>query len=72
MRVMKMSFPENAQKFSGEQLRKGEIVTVIGASHKRGHLLVESNGLNLHVPYQYMELAKGQPTGATQPHMFNI
>jgi hypothetical protein len=36
---MKMNFPESN---SGEQLLKGELVTVIGtASQRRGHLLVE-------------------------------
>lgn len=34
---MKMNFPENC---SGEQLLKGEVVTVLGIA-SRGHLLVE-------------------------------
>ena len=37
-------------------LLKGETVLVIGASSKRGHLLVEHKNKTLHVPYQYMEL----------------
>lgn len=42
---MKMNFPEEIQNNRlGEQLRKGEAVTVVGASQRRGHLLVESNG----------------------------
>jgi hypothetical protein len=39
-----MNFPENMQMNNGEQLKKGEVVTVKGASQRRGHLLVESNG----------------------------
>lgn len=42
---MKMNFPEETQNNRmNEQLRKGEAVTVVGASQRRGHLLVESNG----------------------------
>lgn len=42
---MKMNFPEEIQNNRiNEQLRKGEAVTVVGASQRRGHLLVESNG----------------------------
>lgn len=37
-------------------LLKGETVLVIGASPRRGHLLVEHNNTTLHVPYQFMEL----------------
>lgn len=44
LRIMKMNFPENMQASNGEQLKKGEAVTVKGASQRRGHLLVESNG----------------------------
>ncbi|EAT35379.1 AAEL012449-PA [Aedes aegypti] len=58
-RIMKMNFPEDSVAASvGEQLRKGEAVTVTGASHRRGHLIVEHNGISLHVPFQYMELVK--------------
>ena len=32
---------------------------VVGASTKRGHLLVEYKGMQVHVPYQYMEFASG-------------
>lgn len=42
---MKMNFPEEIQNNRiNEQLRKGEAVTVVGASQRRGHLLVESSG----------------------------
>lgn len=45
IRIMKMNFPEEIQNNRiNEQLRKGEAVTVVGASQRRGHLLVESNG----------------------------
>uniref|UniRef100_A0A182QIZ3 Myosin motor domain-containing protein n=1 Tax=Anopheles farauti TaxID=69004 RepID=A0A182QIZ3_9DIPT len=58
-RLMKMNFPEDPAAVGlGEQLRKGEAVTVTGASHRRGHLIVEHNGISLHVPFQYMELVK--------------
>ncbi|XP_015111318.1 unconventional myosin-IXb [Diachasma alloeum] len=53
-RVMKMPFPEEGD---GEVvLLKGETVLVVGASPRRGHLLVEHNNTTLHVPYQFMEL----------------
>lgn len=56
---MKMNFPEySALNPSTEQLRKGEAVTVVGASDRRGHLIVEQNGVSFHVPFQYMELIK--------------
>ncbi|XP_046742068.1 unconventional myosin-IXAa isoform X2 [Diprion similis] len=54
-RVMKTPFP--AEGGDGEvALLKGETVLVVGASPRRGHLLVEHNGATLHVPYQFMEL----------------
>lgn len=44
---MKMNFPEDIQaNGTGEQLRKGEAVKVIGASQRRGHLLVENSGID--------------------------
>ncbi|XP_011630106.1 unconventional myosin-IXb [Pogonomyrmex barbatus] len=53
-RIMKMPFPEEGE---GEVvLLKGETVLVIGASPRRGHLVVEHNNTTLHVPYQFMEL----------------
>ena len=42
-------------------LRAGEAVMVVGASHRRGHLLVEHKNHNFHVPYQYLELKSNQP-----------
>ncbi|XP_065202156.1 unconventional myosin-Va isoform X2 [Planococcus citri] len=54
-RVMKTSFPEE----SGAEvtLMKGDSVTVVGTSNKRGHLLVEHANHNLiHVPFQFLEL----------------
>ncbi|KAH8259022.1 hypothetical protein KR038_007812, partial [Drosophila bunnanda] len=54
-RVMKMNFPEEGQA-EAQQLKKGEAVTVVGASTGRGHLLVEHRGQSYHVPFQYMEL----------------
>lgn len=62
-RIMKMNFPEECASNPGtEQLRKGEAVIVVGASNRRGHLIVECNGLSLHVPFQFMELVKNAPT----------
>ncbi|XP_069688106.1 myosin-I heavy chain isoform X2 [Periplaneta americana] len=53
-RVMKMPFPEDA---SGDVvLLKGETVLVVGASQRRGHLVVEHNNVSLHVPFQFLEL----------------
>ncbi|TGZ49775.1 Myosin-VIIa [Temnothorax longispinosus] len=53
-RIMKMPFPEEGE---GEVvLLKGETVLVVGASPRRGHLVVEHNSTTLHVPYQFMEL----------------
>ncbi|KAH8335221.1 hypothetical protein KR067_004107, partial [Drosophila pandora] len=54
-RVMKMNFPEEGQTDT-QHLKKGETVTVVGASTGRGHLLVEHKGQSYHVPFQYMEL----------------
>jgi len=59
---MKMNFPEDpATNPPIEQLRKGETVTVVGASHRRGHLIVEHNSVSFHVPFQFMELVKNNP-----------
>ncbi|CRK99962.1 CLUMA_CG013257, isoform B [Clunio marinus] len=59
IRIMKMNFPEEIQNNRlNEQLRKGEAVTVVGASQRRGHLLVECNGVMHHVPFQFLELVK--------------
>ncbi|KAH8266593.1 hypothetical protein KR018_002731, partial [Drosophila ironensis] len=55
-RIMKMNFPEEGQTEVQQHLKKGETVTVVGASTGRGHLLVEHKGQNYHVPFQYMEL----------------
>uniref|UniRef100_A0A1A9WFZ4 Myosin motor domain-containing protein n=1 Tax=Glossina brevipalpis TaxID=37001 RepID=A0A1A9WFZ4_9MUSC len=60
-RIMKMTFPEDTlSNLPPEQLKKGETVTVVGASSCRGHLIVENKGQNYHVPYQFMELIRGQ------------
>lgn len=42
---------------SGEvSLLKGDTVTVVGASPRRGHLVVEHSSHSLHVPFQFLEL----------------
>lgn len=71
-RIMKMNFPEdalanpasalqpaaaNVELQQQQQLKKGETVTVVGASSVRGHLIVEHKGQSYHVPFQYMELS---------------
>ncbi|XP_039226411.1 unconventional myosin-IXa isoform X1 [Drosophila yakuba] len=56
-RVMKMNFPEEGQS-EAAQLKKGEAVTVVGASTVRGHLMVEHKGQSFHVPFQFMTLSK--------------
>ncbi|XP_075226131.1 unconventional myosin-IXb-like dachs [Lycorma delicatula] len=56
-RVMKMPFPEDG---SGEvTLLKGDTVVVVGASPRRGYLIVEHSNHNLHVPFQFLELKPG-------------
>ena len=37
-------------------LREGENVVVLGASTRRGHLVVERNNHTIHVPHHYLEL----------------
>lgn len=54
-RVMKMSFPEDSNS-DGPLLLKGDTVLVVGASHRRGHLIVEHKHCTLHVPFQFLEL----------------
>ncbi|KAG8276288.1 Myosin [Homalodisca vitripennis] len=53
-RIMKMPFPEDG---TGEvSLLKGDTVVVVGASPRRGHLVVEHCNHSLHVPFQFLEL----------------
>lgn len=62
---MKMNFPEDAAiggQPGGEQLRKGEAVSVVGASERRGHLIVDHGGRKWTVPFQFMELVKSSTT----------
>ena len=47
-----------SEETSGESLlMKGENVVVIGASTKRGHLVVEKNNTAIHVPFQFLQLS---------------
>lgn len=41
---------------SSIKLAKGENVLVVGASLKRGHLIIEHGNSTFHVPHQYLEL----------------
>lgn len=60
---MKMNFPEDsATNPPADQLQKGDTVTVVGASQRRGHLIVEQHGTSFQVPFQFMELVKGTIT----------
>lgn len=63
LRIFDFRFPNTgrvivlSEEGEGEVvLLKGETVLVVGASPRRGHLLVEHNNTTLHVPYQFMEL----------------
>ncbi|XP_037959001.1 myosin-G heavy chain-like, partial [Teleopsis dalmanni] len=65
-RIMKMNFPEDSvTNPPTEQLKKGETVSVVGASTCRGHLLVDYKGQSFHVPFQYMELLRGHNINST-------
>ncbi|XP_077297519.1 unconventional myosin-IXb-like dachs [Arctopsyche grandis] len=57
-RLMKLNFPDLPEGSCDYVLRKGDTVIVVGASPRRGHLIVEHNNTTLHVPFQYMELVK--------------
>ena len=48
-------------------LYKGESVLVVGASTRRGHLVVDHNNCNVHVPYQYLEFK--HPGHPLHPHV---
>ncbi|CAG7834204.1 unnamed protein product [Allacma fusca] len=61
-RVMKMSYQDEALP-SDFRLLKGETVMVIGASTRRGHLLVEHKNRTIHIPFQYLELKSPHPEG---------
>ncbi|XP_064406654.1 unconventional myosin-IXb-like [Halichondria panicea] len=54
-RVMKCCYPE------GGLLRPGDEVYVLGRSHKRGYLIVEHQGAQIHMPHQYTELRLTPP-----------
>ncbi|KAL7647373.1 UNVERIFIED_CONTAM: hypothetical protein RMT77_000969 [Armadillidium vulgare] len=62
-RVMKMSFPEDGS--SDVVLKKGQTVLVVGASTRRGNLLVEHQGHSIHVPFQYLELNPASQPGVS-------
>ncbi len=48
-RVMKCSYPEST-------LTPGDEIYVLGRSQKRGYLIVEVKGQQIHMPHQYTEL----------------
>lgn len=51
-RVMKCAYPESGAGL----LRPGDEVYVIGRSQKRGFLIVEHTGQQIHMPHHYTEL----------------
>ncbi|XP_050421871.1 unconventional myosin-IXAa isoform X2 [Adelges cooleyi] len=53
-RIMKKSFPEEGN--CDVTLMKGDSVVVVGASNRRGHLVVEHCNRSLEVPFQFLEL----------------
>lgn len=79
IRIMKIDFPSSSdfdirssvQSGGGGgnakhvKLSKGEPVTVVGASTRRGHLLVEHLDQQFHVPYQFMEMPVTTLTAAS-------
>lgn len=71
---MKMNFPEDAAVggLASEQLRKGEAVSVVGASERRGHLFVEHAGRQWTVPFQFMELVKSSTTSSSDCLTTNV
>ena len=56
----KIGFPQVRRMratYEGEcKLVEGTQVYVLGVASTRGHLIVEHNGMNVHVPFQYTEL----------------
>ena len=50
------------------RLGKGETVVVIGASPRRGHLVVEKRNHTIHVPHSHLEL-RGNSSQAPPPAM---
>lgn len=55
-RIMKVMYPEATGGGGPPILRAGEEVYVLGRSHKRGYLIVEHNGKQLHLPHHFTEL----------------
>ncbi|XP_050538527.1 unconventional myosin-IXb isoform X2 [Daktulosphaira vitifoliae] len=53
-RIMKKSYPEEGN--CDVTLMKGDLVIVVGASSRRGHLIVEYCNRSLDVPFQFLEL----------------
>ena len=58
---MKCCYPE------GGLLRPGDEVYVLGRSHKRGYLIVEHQGAQIHMPHQYTELRVCSVTTTPRP-----
>ena len=51
-RLMRCTYPESGPPL----LRAGDEVYVLGRSQKRGYLVVELNGQQMHLPHNYTEL----------------
>ena len=53
---MKFMFPDTGGGGNPPMLRKGEEVFVLGRSHKRGYLVIDYDGQQMHLPHYYTEL----------------
>ena len=56
-------------KNQARQLFRGESVTVIGASNKRGHLLIKYKESQYHIPFQILELPSQSAPSHLDIHM---
>ena len=55
-RVMRCVFPEGVGGGEAPMLKKGDEVYVLGRSQKRGYLVIECNGQQMHLPHRLTEL----------------
>lgn len=68
MRTLKVDYScYKDGKNQARQLYRGESVMVLGASNKRGHLIIEYKESQYHVPFQILELSS--TTAGSYIHM---
>ncbi len=60
-RLMRCVYPESGPPV----LRTGDEVYVLGRSQKRGYLVVEFNGQQMHLPHHFTELRVSRDEGTT-------